>query len=67
MKIRASLRTRIIMLMMMAIIPSLVLCIFNAWLNTQAGVSRATENLKFAASLVAANHERVGEAARQML
>ncbi len=67
MKTRISLRTRIIMLVMVAIIPLLVLFLFKAWLVTQAGLSRATENLKFAASLVAANHERVGEAAHQVL
>lgn len=67
MKTRISLRTRIIMLVMVAIVPLLVLFLFKAWINTQAGLSRATENLKFAASLVAANHERVGEAAHQVL
>ena len=67
MKTGTSLRTRIIMLLMVAIIPLLVLFLFKAWLNAQAGVTRATANLKFAASLVAANHERVGDAAHQVL
>ena len=67
MKTGTSLRTRIIMLVMVAIVPLFVLFFVKAWLNAQAGVTRATENLKFAASLVAANHQRVGEAAHQVL
>ena len=55
------------MLVFAAIIPLLGMALFNAWRNADGAVSRATEQLKFAASLVAANQLRIEDAAHQML
>lgn len=55
------------MLVFAAIIPLLAMALFNAWRNADAAVNRATDHLKFAASLVAANQLRVTESAHQIL
>ncbi len=62
-----TLRARLVMLVFAAIIPLLAMALFNAWRNADAAVGRATDNLKFAASLVAANQRSVSESARQIL
>ncbi|MEP6964016.1 MAG: PAS domain S-box protein [Polaromonas sp.] len=67
MKSLVTLRARLVMLVFAAIIPLLAMALFNAWRNADKAVDRATDNLKFAASLVAANQLRVTESARQIL
>ncbi len=62
-----TLRARLVVLVFAAIIPLLCMALFNAWRNADAAVLRAADNLKFAASLVAANQLRVTESARQIL
>ena len=67
MKIRLTLRSRLIMLMVAAMVPLFGLSMVKSWRNQQAAVSRATGDLTFAAALVAANQDRVVDSARQML
>jgi len=55
------------MLMAAAMVPLFGLSLINAWLNQKAAVSRATDELNFSASLVAANQSRVAESAHQLL
>lgn len=62
-----TLRARLVLLVFAAIIPLLGMALFNAWRNADAAVLRAADNLKFAASLVAANQLRVSESAHQIL
>ena len=67
MKSPVTLRARLVVLVFAAIIPLLGMALFNAWRNADGAVNRATEQLKFAASLVAANQVQVVESARQIL
>lgn len=67
MKSLVTLRARLVVLVFAAIIPLLGMALFNAWRNADKAVGRATDNLKFAATLVAANQLRVAESARQIL
>ena len=67
MKARISLRVRIVMLVMAAIVPLFGLSIFKALLNADAEMERAKSNLRFAASLAAASQERVADSAQQVL
>ncbi|SFB92179.1 PAS domain S-box-containing protein [Polaromonas sp. OV174] len=67
MKVPITLRVRLVMLMVAAILPLFALSMVTAWLNANAAISRTTDNLKFAASLVAANQERLVDASRQIL
>ncbi len=55
------------MLMAAAMVPLFGLSLINAWLNQKAAVSRATDQLNFSASLVAANQSRVADSAHQLL
>lgn len=64
---RMTLRTRLVMLVVAAIVPLFGLSIFKAWVNSDAAINRATANLQFAASLVAANQERMVDSAHQLL
>jgi PAS domain S-box-containing protein len=67
MKLQLNLRKRLVLLVAAALIPLFGLSIINARLNADAAVSRATGNLEFAASLVAANQDRVVLSAHQLL
>ncbi|MGH8857570.1 MAG: PAS domain-containing protein, partial [Polaromonas sp.] len=67
MKLQITLRTRLVMLVVAAIVPLFGLSMVKAWLDAEAAISRAADNLKFAASLVAANQERVANSAHQIL
>jgi PAS domain S-box-containing protein len=67
MKARISLRARIVMLVVVAIVPLFGMSIFKALHNADADVERAKDDLRFAASLVAASQERVADSARQVL
>ena len=64
---RMTLRTRLVMLVVAAIVPLFGLSIFKAWVDSDAAIKRATANLQFAVSLVAANQARVAESAHQLL
>ena len=55
------------MLAVAAIVPLLGLSIVKAVLSNNTAVSRVTRNLEFAASVVAANQQRVADSARQTL
>lgn len=67
MKARISLRARIVMLVVVAIVPLFGMSIFKALHNADAEVARAKDDLRFAASLAAAGQERVADSARQVL
>ncbi|MEO6017445.1 MAG: PAS domain S-box protein [Polaromonas sp.] len=67
MKVRLTLRTRLVLLVVAAIIPLFGLSIVKAWLASEAAISRATDNLKFSASLAAAAQDQVADSAYQML
>ncbi|MDB5742508.1 MAG: domain S-box protein [Polaromonas sp.] len=67
MTLQLTLRGRLVLLMVAALIPLFGLSILNTRLNADAAVSRTTENLKFSAALVAANKARVVDSARQLL
>lgn len=60
-------RARLVMLVLAAIVPLFGLSLAKAFLNTNAAISRASKNLEFAATLVAANQEGVADSARQTL
>ena len=62
-----TLRARLVVLIFAAVIPLLALALFNAWRSAEDAVNRATEQLKFSASLVAANQLRITDSARQIL
>lgn len=67
MKARISLRARIVMLVVVAIVPLFGMSIVKALHNADAQVERAKDDLRFAASLAAASQERVADSARQVL
>ncbi|CAM3611368.1 PAS domain S-box protein [Polaromonas hydrogenivorans] len=67
MKLQLTLRQRLVLLLMAAMAPLFGLAIFNAQLNADAAVSRATDNLKFAVSLAASNQQRMTETVHQLL
>ena len=62
-----SLRSRLVVLMVAAIVPLFGLSLGKTWLNQQAAVSRAADDLEFAASLVAASQSRMVDSAHQIL
>jgi PAS domain S-box-containing protein len=67
MKVQLTLGMRLVLLMVAALIPLFGLSLINAQLNADAAVSRATDNIKLAASLVAASQARVVDSAHQLL
>ena len=67
MKFHISLRARLVLLVMAAIVPLLCLSVAKAVWQTDVALERTTGELAFSASLVAANHEQVSEAARHLL
>ncbi|NMM04742.1 PAS domain S-box protein [Polaromonas sp.] len=67
MNLKITLRTRIVMLVVAAIVPLFGLSIFKAWLSEDAAITRATGNLQIAAALVAANQDRVTSSSFQLL
>lgn len=64
---RKSLRTRLVLLVIVAILPLFGLAMIRAVLSTDSAVSDANKNLEFAASLMAANQDGVADSARQLL
>lgn len=67
MKFPVSLRTRIVLLVVVAIVPLFGMSIFKALHNADAELERSKANLQFAASLAAASQERTADSARQVL
>jgi PAS domain S-box-containing protein len=67
MKLKITLRTRIVMLVVAAIVPLFGLSIFKASLSEDAAISRTMGNLQVAAALVAANQDRLTSSAFQIL
>ena len=67
MKFHITLRIRLVLLVLAAIVPLLALSVAKAVSDTDEALKRTTDSLAFSASLVAANHEQVSEAARQLL
>src|SRR5665647_921017 len=64
---KMTLRARLVMLVMVCIVPLLGLSMLKAWQNEDAAIGRATDNLNVAASLLAANQDRVAASAYQLL
>ena len=67
MPLKLTLRQRLVLMMVATLIPLLGLAVINARLNADVALSRATDNLKFAAPLVAAHQVKVVDSARQLL
>ena len=67
MKLKASLRLRLVLLMLAAILPLFALSLVTSVLNTDAAIKRATNNLQAAAALVASNQQQMAETAKQVL
>src|SRR5687768_453473 len=64
---RLSLRERLVILMVAAILPLFALSFWLALRETRSATELAQSQLKFAASLVAANQDRYVDAAQQLL
>jgi len=67
MKVQITLRTRLVILVLAAIVPLFGLSIFKAVYNADVAVERAMTDLQFAASLAASNQQQLAETARQVL
>ena len=67
MRAQFSLRMRLVVLFVAAIVPLFALSIVQSVVGTKAALQRGTDNLQFAASLVAANQQRMVEATHQLL
>lgn len=67
MKFDITLRTRLVLLVLAAIVPLFGLAVLGAVMTSGKAVNQARQNLQFSASLVAANQERVAASARQIL
>jgi len=64
---KSTLRTRLVLLVVAAMVPLFGLSAVNAWLNADAAVARALTDLRFAVSLAASSQHRVAETAHQVL
>ena len=62
-----TLRTRLVMLVLVAILPLFGLATIRAVLSTNSAISSANKNLEFAASLMAANQDGIANSAKQLL
>ena len=67
MKFKATLRLRLVLLMLAAILPLFALSMVTSVLSTDAAIKRATGNLQAAAALVAINQQQMAETAKQVL
>jgi PAS domain S-box-containing protein len=67
MKLKITLRARIVLLVVAAIVPLFGLSIFKTWLSEDAALHRATDNLQVAAALVADNQDQVTSSSFQLL
>ncbi|MDB5872614.1 MAG: putative histidine kinase, classic [Ramlibacter sp.] len=64
---RLNLRERLVLLMVAAVLPMFALSLWVAVRETRAATEMAQSQLKFAASLLAANQDRAADAAEQLL
>ena len=62
-----ALRTRLIMLVVAAILPLFGLALVGAVLTANETIRRTSKDLELSVALVSANQERVAESARQLL
>ena len=67
MKLRLSLRARLVILVIVAVVPLFALSLYKALRAADAALGLATSNLQFAGSLAASNQDRIAESARQLL
>ena len=67
MKLETTLQSRLVKLVLAAIVPLFGLSIVGAVLTASEAVGRVKQNLAFSASLVAANQAQLAESARQVL
>ena len=67
MKILITLRTRLVLLVLTAIVPLFGFSVFKSFVNIDEDIRRASKDLEFTASQVASTQERVTDSARQML
>ena len=67
MKFPVTLRARLSLLVLLAIVPLFGLSLLGAVLTTRDAVTQITKDLEFSASLIAANQERVADSARKVL
>ena len=67
MKFKATLRLRLVLLMLAAVLPLFALSLVTSMLNTDAAIKRATLNLQAVAALVAGNQQQLAETAKQVL
>ena len=67
MKFTLTLRNRLIILVLGAIVPLLGLSVIGALMTARDQVNQTTKNLEFSASLIAASEQRVADSARQLL
>ena len=67
MKFHITLRARLVLLVLAAVVPLLMLSVAKAVRDTGEALQRATDSLALSASLVSAHHEQVSESARQLL
>ena len=67
MKFDITLRTRLVMLVVAAMLPLYGLAVVGAVMTSDKAVSQARQNMRFSASLVAANQEHVVASAHQIL
>ncbi|MDO8249405.1 MAG: histidine kinase, partial [Rhodoferax sp.] len=64
---KRTLRTRLVLLVVAAMVPLFGLSAVNAWFNANAAVERAQSDLRFAVSLAASSQQRLTETAHQVL
>ena len=67
MKFKTTLRLRLVLLMLAAMVPLFALSLVTSVLSTDAAIKRATGNLQAAASVVASNQQQMAETAKQVL
>ena len=67
MKLSVTLRTGLVMLMLLAIVPLLGMSLFDAVMGARDAETQTTKNLEISASLVAVNQQQVANSARQVL
>ena len=67
MKFQATLRLRLVLLVLAAIVPLFVLSLVTAVLNTEAAIKHATSELQAVAAVVAGNQQQIAETAKQVL
>ncbi len=67
MNFQGTLRARLVVLVIAALVPVFGLAMARAWFIAEAAIQRETDNLQFSVSLVAASQNQVVQTAHQML